>query len=67
MLGRMGAFLRPDLHFHYKQVRVGRKEVDGVGSSLSGLGLLEFVILQGVVCTLSFAGFELQPVQSAGH
>lgn len=55
VLGRMGVFLGPDLCFHYK-VRVGRKEVDGVGSSLSSLGLLESVILQGVVCMLGFAG-----------
>lgn len=44
-LGKMRAFPRFDVYFPYKQVCVGRKMVDGVDSSLSRLGLLEFVIL----------------------
>lgn len=44
-LGKMRAFPRFDVYFHYKQVRVGRKMAGGVDSALSRLGLLEFVIL----------------------
>lgn len=43
-LGKMRAFPRFDLYVHYKQVGVGRK-VFGADSSLSRLGLLEFVVL----------------------
>lgn len=59
-LGKRRTFPRFDLYFHYKQVRVGWKKVDGVDSSHSRLGLLEFVLLKGITCLLSFAGLELQ-------
>lgn len=65
-LGKMRTLPRFDLYFHYKQVRVGWKKVDGVDSSLSRLGLLEFVLLKGVICILSFAGLELQFYRLAG-
>lgn len=35
-LGKRRAFLRFALYFHYKQVCVGRRKVDGVDSSLPG-------------------------------
>lgn len=44
-LGKIRAFPGVDVYFHYKQVCAARKMVDGVDSSLSRLGLLEFVIL----------------------
>lgn len=64
-LGKMRTFPRFDLYFHYKQVRVGWKKVDGVDRSLSRLGLLEFVLLKGVIYILSFTGLELQLFQVA--
>lgn len=64
-LGKMRTFPRFDLYFHYKQVRVGWKKVDGVDSSLSRMGLLEFVLLRGVIYILSFTGLELQLFQVA--